>query len=71
MENTINLNDLANVVNLIDYGFSKGIFVGPDVQTVAELRNRFSAIVEEAKKKEEEAKKAAENTNETVTSVAE
>lgn len=63
-KNSINLNDLANVVNLIDYGFSKGIFVGPDVQTVAELRNRFSAIVEEAKKIEEEKKNNADSTDE-------
>lgn len=54
--NSINLNDIANTVNIIDFGFSKGIFVGPDVQTVGELRNRFAKIVEEAKKKEEEAK---------------
>lgn len=61
MNNTIPLNDIANVVNIIDYGFSKGIFVGPDVQTVGELRNRFAKIVEEAKKAEEDKKKAAES----------
>lgn len=55
MENNISLNDVANVVNIIDYAFSKGIFVGPDVVSVGEIRNRFANIVEEAKQKQETA----------------
>ena len=47
----LNINDLAMVVKIIDLGSEKGIFKGPDLKTVGDLRERvveFIKSVEEA-----------------------
>lgn len=47
----LNINDLAMVVKIIDLGSEKGIFKGPDLKPVGDLRER---LVEFIKKVEEE-----------------
>ncbi len=47
----LNINDLAMVVKIIDLGSEKGIFKGPDLKPVGDLRERvveFIKSVEEA-----------------------
>lgn len=47
-ENTpqINIADLANAVNIIDFASTKGAFTGPDIELVGKTRNRLQAFVE-------------------------
>jgi hypothetical protein len=58
---TINVNDLAMVVKIIDLGSTSGIFKGPDLKPVGDLRERIVAFVQEV----EAANKEQANANPT------
>lgn len=54
---TLNVNDLAMVVKIIDLGSEKGIFKGADLKPVGDLRERiveFVKQVEAAKEQDNE-----------------
>ena len=61
---TLNVNDLAMVVKIIDLGSEKGNFKGPDLKPVGDLRERIVEFI-----KEVEATQG--DTNEPTTSKAE
>lgn len=42
---TINIADIANAINIIDYAASKGAFSGPDLELVGKNRNKLHAFV--------------------------
>lgn len=42
----LNINDLAMVVKIIDLGSEKGIFKGPDLKPVGDLRERMVAFIQ-------------------------
>ena len=43
----LNINDLAMVVKIIDLGSEKGIFKGPDLKPVGDLRERLVGFIQE------------------------
>ena len=43
----LNINDLAMVVKIIDLGSEKGIFKGPDLKPVGDLRERIVGFIQE------------------------
>jgi hypothetical protein len=43
----LNINDLAMVVKIIDLGSEKGIFKGPDMKPVGDLRERIVGFIQE------------------------
>jgi hypothetical protein len=58
---TLNVNDLAMVVKIIDLGSEKGIFKGADLKPVGDLRERiveFVKQVEAAKEQPDESTSA-------------
>lgn len=57
----INVADLANAVNIIDYAASKGNFTGPDLELVGRTRNRIHAFVDAHMPKQEENKENAKD----------
>ena len=61
---SLNVNDLAMVVKIIDLGSEKGIFKGADLKPVGDLRERIVEFV-----KQVEASQGA--TNESTSSKAE
>ena len=44
---TLNVNDLAMVVKIIDLGSEKGIFKGADLKPVGDLRERIVEFVKQ------------------------
>jgi hypothetical protein len=46
-QNTISINDLAVMVQIIDLGSEKGLFKGPDLKPVGELRDRLVTFIKE------------------------
>lgn len=43
----LNINDLAMVVKVIDLGSEKGIFKGPDLKPVGDLRERIVEFIKQ------------------------
>lgn len=48
------IKDLIDIVNIIDFAASKGIFVGVDMEFVGVRRNKLQAFIEQNTPKEEE-----------------
>ncbi len=52
-ENTnISVNDLAVMIQIIDLGSEKGLFKGPDLKPVGELRERLVAFIKSTQTEE-------------------
>lgn len=60
----INIADIANAVNIIDYAASKGAFSGPDLELVGKNRNRLHAFVKANTPEETEESKTTTTVNE-------
>lgn len=56
----LNLNDIANIVNIFDAASSKGAFTGPDIEIIGAVRNRIQAVVDKAKS-DQESEEVSEN----------
>jgi hypothetical protein len=52
---SLNVNDLAMVVKIIDLGSEKGIFKGADLKPVGDLRERIVEFVKQVTENKEEA----------------
>jgi hypothetical protein len=52
---TLNINDLAMVVKVIDLGSEKGIFKGPDLKPVGDLRERIVEFIKQVEATQGEA----------------
>jgi hypothetical protein len=51
---TLNVNDLAMVVKIIDLGSEKGIFKGADLKPVGDLRERIVEFVKQVEAAKEQ-----------------
>lgn len=51
---TLNVNDLAMVVKIIDLGSEKGIFKGADLKPVGDLRERIVGFVKQVEATKEQ-----------------
>jgi hypothetical protein len=51
---TLNVNDLAMVVKIIDLGSEKGIFKGADLKPVGDLRERIVEFVKQVEATKEQ-----------------
>jgi hypothetical protein len=51
-EPTISLNDLAVMIQIIDLGSEKGLFKGPDLKPVGELREKIVAVIKQSQQVE-------------------
>jgi hypothetical protein len=51
---TLNVNDLAMVVKIIDLGSEKGIFKGADLKPVGDLRERIVEFVKQVEANKEQ-----------------
>ncbi len=58
--NTLNINDLAMMVKVIDLSCEKGVFKGPDMKPVGDLRER---LVDFIKHVESTSKEKADESN--------
>lgn len=47
------IKDLIDIVNIIDFAASKGVFVGVDMEFVGVRRNKLQAFIEQNTPKEE------------------
>jgi hypothetical protein len=59
---TLNVNDLAMIVNIIDLSSERGVFKGPDLKTVGDLRERLVEFVKQVTAENKE--QANESTSE-------
>lgn len=55
----LNINDLAMVVKIIDLGSEKGIFKGPDLKPVGDLRERMVAFIQSVEQQSKEGENAS------------
>ena len=51
---TLNVNDLAMIVNIIDLSSERGVFKGPDLKTVGDLRERLVEFVKQVSENKEQ-----------------
>ena len=61
---SLNVNDLAMVVKIIDLGSEKGIFKGADLKPVGDLRERIVEFVKQVTENKEEANESTSEQSE-------